>query len=72
MKTKNEDWGNYAVRKPRQQQACTASETLSDGSLVWSVILLDVIRFDCITERDAIYLANKLEAAIEEHTTGWK
>ena len=56
--------------KTKQQQAYTASETLSDGSLVWSVILRNVIRFDCdcISENDAIELCNKLESAIETHS----
>jgi len=53
--------------KTKQQHIYVASETLSDGSVVWAAVIGD-LRLDCISENDAYELANKIEAAIEAHT----
>ena len=45
-------------------------ETLSDGSFVYSVQVRppgDVLVLDAVTEEDAVALADKLAAAINDH-----
>ena len=42
------------------------TETLSDGSKVFAVVLSES-RFDCISESDAVSLADKLISALQSH-----
>jgi hypothetical protein len=50
----------------------TQEETLTDGSKVWNVLVCSdqgiVLKFHCVTKRDASAFETKLYLAIQDHT----